>query len=142
MKAVDGVSHSPKTANISLIISRMTDLKPEWTWAYEELIFVWWSVLQIYFSIIFCEIKPKKYVHFSCKCLFRGVYFKKTEQFLQAVNGVSHSPKTANILLIRSRMTDFKLEWTWAYEAPLQMQLFTAYEAQHSRTVWTLMVVC
>ena len=41
-------------------------------------------------------------------------------KFIKAVNSVSHSPKTANIFLIRSRMTDFKLEWTWAYEAPLQ----------------------
>ena len=39
---------------------------------------------------------------------------------MKAVNGVSHSPKTANIFLIRSRMTDFKLEKTWAYEAPRQ----------------------
>ena len=39
---------------------------------------------------------------------------------MKEVNGVSHSPKTANNFLIKSRMTDFKLEWTWAYEAPLQ----------------------
>ena len=45
---------------------------------------------------------------------------------MKAVYGVSHSPKTANNLLIRSRLTDFKLESTWAYEAPVQsMKLST-----------------
>ena len=44
----------------------------------------------------------------------------KTYQFMKAVNRVSHTLVTANMFLIKSRMTDFELEWTWAYEAPLQ----------------------
>ena len=48
---------------------------------------------------------------------------RKYYQFIKAVNGVSHSPKTANTFLIRSRPTDFKLEWKWVYEALLQCSI-------------------
>ena len=36
--------------------------------------------------------------------------FKKNQQFIRAVNGVSHSPKNSKYCLIRSRVTDFKME--------------------------------
>ena len=54
---------------------------------------------------------------------FKNLVLKK------AVNGVSHSQKTANIFLIRSRMTEAGLN---VGLRGITMHFFTVYKAQHS----------
>jgi len=70
--------------------------------------------------------------------------FKITKQFKEADNSVSHSSKTANILFIWSRTTDFQLGWTWDYEAPLQgsfsRQIFVPKHSIYTSIIWFSLV--